>query len=315
MKKIRIALFLLMMISNLSFANNDIRNKCKEFSGNIEKSAISLDFKKNILFESGVLWKVTTPNKKINYLFGTMHAQDYSVSRYPPEVRLALVNSKKLILEIIPSNQENIAYIDKMYLKNGKQLNHILEDVFFKQLKEQIKNYSLSDEEFKNIKYLKPWAAFNLIGRPKTVNAPTLESNLLKLAKQRMLHIDSLESMDEVISSLEKLSNNDQLNILRDTICNHKSIIKETKILVDLYAQRDILGILNFNNKKYFDEDLYKRYMQLMLYDRNKKMLHKIINEFKDGGIFVAVGILHLISEQGLLEELSNQEYKLKVIY
>ena len=191
----------------------------------------------------------------------------------------------------------------------------ILEEVFFKQLKEQIKNYSLSDEEFKNIKYLKPWAAFNLIGRPKIVNAPTLERNLLKLAKQRMLHIGSLESMDEIISSLEKLSDNDQLNILRDTICNHKSIIKETKILVDLYVQRDILGILNFNNKKYFDEDLYKRYMQLMLYDRNKKMLHKIINEFEDGGIFVAVGILHLISEQGLLEELSNQEYKLKVIY
>ena len=65
------------MISNLSFSNNDIRNKSKEFSGNIKKSALSLDFKKNILFESGVLWKVTTPNKKINYLYRTMHSQDY----------------------------------------------------------------------------------------------------------------------------------------------------------------------------------------------------------------------------------------------
>ncbi len=315
MKKKHTVLFLLIIISNLSFANNDIRNKCKEFSGNIEKSALNVDFKKNTLFKSGVLWEVTTPNKKINYLFGTMHSQDYSVSRYPPEVRLALVNSKKLIFEIIPSYQANAAYIDNMYFKDGKQLNHILEEVFFKQLKEQIQNYNLTDEEFKNIKYLKPWAAFNLIGRPKTVTAPTLESNLLKLAKQRMLHIGSLESMDEVISSLEKLSDNDQLNILRDTICNHKSIIKKTKKLVDLYVQRDILGILNFNNKKYFDEDLYKRYMQLMLHDRNKKMLSKMINEFENSGIFVAVGILHLISEQGILEELSNQGYKLKVIY
>ena len=304
-----------MIFSNLSFANNDIRKECKKFLGHIEKSALSLDFKKNILFESGVLWAVTTPTKKINYLFGTMHSQDYSVSRYPPEVRLALLNSKKLILEIIPNNQENISYIDNMYFKDGKQLDHILEEVFFKKLIEQIKNYSPTDEEFKNIKYLKPWAAFNLIGRPKIVNSPTLESNLLKLAKQRMLNIDSLESMDEIISSLEKLSDNDQLNILRDTICNHKSIINDTKTLVNLYVQRDILGILNFNNKKYFDEDLYKRYMQLMLHDRNKKMLHKIINEFEDGGIFVAVGILHLISEQGILEELSNQGYKLKVIY
>ena len=55
--------------------------------------------------------------------------------------------------------------------------------------------------------------------------------------------------------------------------------------------------------------------MQLMLYDRNKKMLKKMITEFESSGIFVAVGILHLISEQGILEELSNQGYKLKVIY
>ena len=55
--------------------------------------------------------------------------------------------------------------------------------------------------------------------------------------------------------------------------------------------------------------------MQLMLHDRIKKLLHKMINEFEDGGIFVAVGILHLISERCLLEQLSNQGYKLKVIY
>tara|TARA_B110000196_G_C20772488_1_gene487264 strand:+ start:343 stop:510 length:168 start_codon:yes stop_codon:yes gene_type:complete len=55
--------------------------------------------------------------------------------------------------------------------------------------------------------------------------------------------------------------------------------------------------------------------MQLMLHDRNKIMLRKMINEFENGGIFVAIGILHLISKWGLLEELSNRGYKLKVIY
>ena len=55
--------------------------------------------------------------------------------------------------------------------------------------------------------------------------------------------------------------------------------------------------------------------MQIMLDDRNKKMLKTIKEEFKFGDVFVAGGISHLIANNSLLELLNGQGYKLEVIY
>jgi len=44
-------------------------------------------------------------------------------------------------------------------------------------------------------------------------------------------------------------------------------------------------------------------------------MLNKISREFEKGDVFVAVGILHLISKYGLLEKLYNQGYVIEEIY
>ena len=314
MIKIYSFLFVLLVISKYSFANN-LNNECKVFIKNIEASEQKNTREIKNLFKTGVLWEVVTPDNKKNYLFGTIHSQDYLVSKYPPEVGLALINSKKLLLEVIPDNVANIMYENRMYYKNNMQLNDILDKVFFVELKEQLKSYNLTATQFNNIKYLKPWAAFNIIGRPRPVRAPSLESNLFRLAQEKMLKIESLETMDEIISSLEKLSQDDQIYILKDTICNHKTIIRGTKELVELYFKRDIAGIQDFNNQRHINNDTYERFIQIMLYDRNKKILEKIKNEFTKGDIFVALGISHLIAENGLLEILINQGYTLKVLY
>ena len=55
--------------------------------------------------------------------------------------------------------------------------------------------------------------------------------------------------------------------------------------------------------------------MQEMLHNRNNQMLKKISGEFEKGNVFVAVGILHLISKHGLLEKLYNQGYVIEEIY
>lgn len=315
MKYIHFFLFYILTIQNFSFANDDIEKLCEKFTINHQQSEINLNNIQDTLFKSAVLWKVITPRKKTNYLFGTIHSQDYSVSKIPSDVNFALTKSKKLILEIIPNNEANLIYINEMYFKNGKRLDNLLEKSLFMKFVEQAKKYNLSDKELKNIKYMKPWAAFNLIGRPKPTRAPTLESNLLKFAKKEMMEIDSLENMDDIISSLEKLSIEDQLNILRDTVCNRDSITNDIKMLIDFYIKRDAISILNLTNKKHANESIYHRYMQEMLHNRNIKMLKKIYREFEKGDVFVAVGILHLISKHGLLEKLYNQGYIIEEIY
>jgi len=315
MNNIEIFLFCLLIIPISSLAENDLSGACKDFTKNIEKSRTNntnTAQNQSIPYKTGLLWKTETPDGKINYLFGTMHSQDYAVSKYPSQVRLALVKSKTFLMETIPNEEANQAFINNMYFKDSQQLDNLLDQPLFEELMIRIEGYGVEQEQ---VKYLKPWAAFSLIGRPKPVRAPTLESNLLQTALQSKLEVKSLETMDEILSALDGLAIEDQIIILKDTICNHDQIIRDAKILVDLYVSRDLAGMVAFNKQPHYDEAVFDRFMQRILYDRNIRMLERIENAFTTGDVFVAVGASHLADEKGLLNVLSNKGYILTPIY
>ena len=70
-----------------------------------------------------------------------------------------------------------------------------------------------------------------------------------------------------------------------------------------------------FSNQPHFDEDIFDRYIQGILYDRNERMLERIIAYLDNGSTFIAVGALHLAGEKGLLHMLKNKNYKITRIY
>jgi len=312
LNNIVIYLLCLLIIPASSFAETSLSDECKDFRSFSKKTTEDIAPYQTSPFKKGLLWKIESPEGKVNYLFGTMHSQDYAVSRFPPEVRLALIKSKTLILETIPNEEANQAFIEMMYFQDGQQLDNLLEAELFDELKRWIKDYGVEPEK---LKHLKPWAAFSLTGRPKPVRAPTLESTLLRFAQQHMLKVKSLESMQEILSALDGLRMEDQIIILKDTICNHDKIIRETKTLVDLYVNRDLAGLVAFNKQAHYDEAVFDRFMQSVLYDRNIVMLERIEKAFAIGNAFVAVGASHLADEKGLLQNLSDKGYRITSIY
>ena len=289
-----------------------LSDTCKEFRSVFTKPDNKKSQIENTRFKTGLLWKIESPTGKTNYLFGTMHSQDYTVSEIPPQVRLALVKSKTLLMETIPDEAANQAFLNMMYFKDKQRLDTLLEPELLQALTIKIQDYGVAQE---HANFVKPWAAFSLIGRPKPVRAPTLESNLFHTAQQGMLQIKSLETMEEILSALDGLAMEDQIIILKDTICNHEQIIKDTKILVNLYLNRDLQGMVEFNNQPHYDEAVFERFMQRILYDRNTRMLETIEKEFNDGNVFVAVGASHLADKKGLLSELEKRGYTLTIVY
>jgi len=314
-----IAYFLCCLLCSLinpisSYADSELAETCKEFTSVIikPKPEANKSQTQNSRFDTGLLWKIETPEGKTNYLFGTIHSQDYAVSTVPPKVRLALVKSKILLIETIPNEEANQAFLNRMYFKNNLRLDSLLETELLEELTRIIQNYGVAKE---HANFVKPWAAFSLIGRPKPVRAPTLESHLFQLAQQSMLQVKSLQTMDEILAALEGLSMDDQVIILKDTICNHSQIIQDAKILVDLYLNRDLAGMIEFNKQPHHDEAVFERFMQRIMHDRNTRILEIIKNEFKKGGVFVALGASHLADEKGLLNELEKRGYTLTVLY
>lgn len=310
MRYIFISLLFCIPISAFPNENQHELSACKEF---VSKTTTNeqTNNKSNILFKKGLLWKIEK-NGKTNYIFGTIHSQDYAVTRFPPQVRLALVKSKTLLMETIPDEASNQVFFDHMYFDNDQVLDDFLEPELLEELKFQIQNYGFQAEQ---VSHMKPWAAFSIIGRPKPVRAPTQEMVLMQIALQSMAEVKELESMEEIVMSLDELSLDDQVIILKDTICNHDNIIRDAKKLIDLYVARDLAGIVEFNNQPHYDEEIFQRFMYQILYKRNEKVMQNIEEEFAKGKAFVAIGASHLADENGLLNKLKLQGYQITAIY
>ena len=265
----------------------------------------------DIPYKKGILWKVKKENKT-NYVFGTIHSQDYAVSSIPAPVRFALVKTRLLLMETVPDESARQTFLSNMYFKDDTRLDNYLDPGMFQRLSSIIVEYGIPDNRVAEIT---PWAAFSLIGRPRPVRAASQEMNLFNVARQSVAQIESLESMEEIIASLNRLSMKDQIAILKDTICNHSQIIRDARTLVDLYIDRDLEGIVKFNRRPHHDEALFKRFMQAILYDRNAKLLETMEAAFAIGNAFVAIGASHLADEAGLLSQLAERGYELTMIY
>ena len=267
---------------------------------------------RNDEFSSGLLWKIETATGQSNYLFGTIHSQDRAVSQFPPYVRLALAKSQPFIIESVLTEESNKVFFDSIYFPDNEKLPGLVKAPIYQYLEEVLPDYGVPVEKIPN---LKPWAAFTLMGRPKPVNAKTLDMVLIETARSLNKTIISLENMKELIEPMENLSVDDQVIILNDTVCNHGQIIQDSWELVQLYLARDLAGIMAFSNQPHFDEDIFDRYIQGILYDRNERMLERITPYLENGSAFIAVGALHLAGEKGLLHLLKNKNYIITRVY
>jgi uncharacterized protein YbaP (TraB family) len=263
-------------------------------------------------FSTGLLWKIEPQAGQASYLFGTMHSQDQLVTKFPPKVRLALAQNQPFVIESVLTEESNQFFFDSAFSASNEKLSDLITAPIYQYLQKVLPDYGVPVEK---IPYLKPWAAFTLIGRPKPVNAATLDMVLIETARSLNKDIISLETMRELIEPMENLSTDDQIIILNDTVCNHKQIIQDSWELVQLYLARDLSGMMEFNNQPHYDEEVFNRYIHGILYDRNERMLERIIPYLNKGSAFIALGALHLAGEKGLLKSLKDKNYTIIRIY
>ena len=266
----------------------------------------------SIPYGEGLLWEIEGNNGTKNYLFGTMHSQDRLINSLPPPVKLSLVKSRKLVMEIIPDQDANEIFNTSMYFADNRNLKNMLDADIFTKLTTLAADYGIPPEK---ISSLKPWAAFSLIGRPKPVRAMTQEMVLMQTAEETRKPVAALETMNELVDTLESISLEDQIIILNDTICNHRKIIRQTRDLVDMYMNRDLAGMVIFNEQPHYDEAIFDRFMQKILYGRNDKIINRIETYLDEGNVFIAIGAMHLPDKHGLLKLLEERGYKIKRIF
>ncbi len=313
--KIKLFLSVLLFLFSVTTAllkAETVSDICSEYNTDQIQDANNSRPDRNIPYGDALLWKITGSDGEYAYLFGTMHSQDRLITALPPPVRLAIVESRQFAIEVLLDEASYQLYTNSIKLPEGENLEDMVTPEIWLKLVAISEKYQV---DANMLKTMKPWSVFTLIGRPRPVRAQTQDDVLIQFAQSANKPMTGLESMQDIISALDSLPTKDQIVILNDTVCNHKKILAQAKTIRDFYIDRNVAAIIRMNDEPHHDESVFERYMDKLVYSRNRKVLEKIISMVTPGGSFIAIGASHLPDEQGILNLLAERGYKIEAVF
>ena len=262
-------------------------------------------------FGKGLLWKVSGPGSE-NYVFGTIHVADESITTLPERVDGAFNASSRFVMEVVPDLEQTMGLYGSMFFQDGQTLDQLLSKPLYRRTVEILGSYNLPEQA---VAGMKPWAAFLTMSYPADMR-PVLDLQLLTRAVERGIETHGLETLEEQGGIFNDLEMTEQLRLLTDTLCHYEKVEADFESMKRLYLQRDLKGLYMYGQSRSFsDNALYERLTQKLLTDRNRVMVERMLPHLDRGGAFIAVGAMHLPGREGVLELLKTRGYQLTRVY
>lgn len=266
------------------------------------------------LFPEGLLFKIERAGQPVAYLFGTIHSEDPRVVALPPAVEEAFSSSRILCLEVDMAPSNLLASMTSMFLQDGRQLPDIVDRELYAHLVRVAAGRGIPEV---SLRYYKPWAIAVMLSVPPVVTGEFLDLMLYRRAIQANKQVIGLESVEEQLDLFDTLSEADQISLLKEALNNIEQLPTLFQALLEKYLERDLAGLMAINERLLQDAAPWfsARFQDRLLDQRNLRMVERLQAPLVAGGVFVAVGALHLPGERGMLRLLQEQGYRVVRIY
>lgn len=274
---------------------------------------------------NSLLWKVSGNGLgKPSYIFGTHHLVPVSFLDEVNGLSEAFESVEQVIGELDMSKMASMqmSIMQKSMMPEGYDYKELFDDEDYKLLSDQVTETIGMD--FAMLDKMRPAMINNLLMLtlyqkyyPSLEGGIGIDQHFQDKAREANLSVKGLETADDQIYVLlEQQSIERQAELL---ICSlkHPELMKEQMDkLQDAYMAQD-LGILS---EMYYD-DLKEspcpstdEEKHLMNADRNNKWLKLLPNMMTEKPSLIAVGCLHLVGNEGLIEGLRNAGYRVEAI-
>jgi uncharacterized protein len=271
-------------------------------------------------YADGVLWRVESAAGTSSYVFGTLHSSDERITTLPAPVSNAFAGVQTLAIEVVLDHAAIFKLGRAMLLPSDKRLDALLTSKQVGRLKDLAAHYHMS---FPMITRFKPWGAMILFSLPPAEHLRTaagkkpLDETLRVQAEANGKTVLGLETVDEQIETLDGMMQADQMLLLDSTLEQAVEIERMFASLRDAYLARDLMAVYQLLNAAKLDDrtGAVERFERRLIIDRNHRMVDRMGTLLQQGNAFVAVGALHLPGEQGILQLLANQGYRVTRVY
>lgn len=270
-----------------------------------------------------IFWKIERDDLPASYLLGTAHVTDTRVTTLAPEIENALLNADDAAFELkeIADRQQMamaaLSLARYMVLPAGKSLWDMIPDDQETLIRD---NPNLLPGTVGGLYGLQPWVVATSLSLPicetlrASQGAMPLDMKLASLAHESAIDIHGLETLEEQFAILSGMPLDQQLAYLMSVARSAAMVPDQFETLISLYQQHLVTAMIPLMRKiqpmtpgeikmlEYVERDLVAK--------RNHRMAERALPLLARGNVFIAVGALHLSGEQGLVELLRHDGYR-----
>lgn len=257
--------------------------------------------------ERGLLWRVQTPDGQgaPSHLYGTLHIDDRRLIARLDEVaplREALDGARLLMLELLPSADDARAFQQATQLPPDSRLEALTGPALGQTVLALLRDrYGIPPEV---ASHFKPWAAYLFLNQPARPIGEILDRAILTRSQRAGRPMAALETLAQQLGALDELPTAQQLKLLEAVALRHDRTQAAIEGLIQLYLDEDLAGLADLQQPGPRDDAeltaAHAALVERLVTQRNHGMVRSLTPELKTGGVFVAVGALHLWGEEGL---------------
>lgn len=242
-----------------------------------------------------LLWRVSKDGGATVWLFGTIH--DAGLPAVPPSVLAALAASSRFASELGDNAGDEDAMRELSRIERGPGIDQQLASDDWWDLRDALRGKIREDD----LRRARPWYALILLNRQSAPKTESMDVALARAAKAKQLPVDGLETPEDQIRALDRVVTIDDL---ARAIQTRTTLSCSYAGLLTAYAAGDLATLEPML--------VIPRTAEVMLWARNRRWVPAIERYLGDGGGFIAVGLGHLIGDQGLPALLAKAGYSVE---
>jgi uncharacterized protein YbaP (TraB family) len=273
-------------------------------------------------------WKVERAGLEPNWLLGTMHLSDPRVTNLPDEAKAAFDGAKVVVLESdeILDQQKAAAKMmarpDLMYFAGKETIADYLQPDEQKLLEDGLMKRGMP---FNAVAKMKPWLLTSMVALPscelsrKAQGMPFLDMKLAQEGLAAGKEVKGVETLAEQLEVVASLPMSFHVKSLVGSVKYPQYTADMMETTLQLYLQGEI-GLV-FPAGTYFAPELdASDFQDMALFEeklittRNHHMADRGEPILARGNVFMAVGALHLIGDEGLVELLRKKGYTVTAV-
>lgn len=256
---------------------------------------------------NSLLYQVKSKDKKVSYLFGTIHMIPDSLYYFPSKLDKIISKSDEVILEVANLSDQS-SLMKLMMLDSGSCF-----DIFTSEQKDSVLNWGadllgIKPEQFeKGFEKRKPFTLLQLSFQ-KMISGKIrmVDMEIESKAQHDKIPVTGLETVEYQLSIFDKMPAEEMSNFIMETVRHPDEGEESFRKMVQYYHTQDLESLA----KLILESDELGSSAEELLDKRNKNWIPKMENLMGSKTCFFAVGAGHLGGPNGVIELLRQKGYE-----